>query len=202
MENQLKIQSIGDLITNSSTEVFTIIDEETITSIKNVMTLLGGKKLVERFDFFLDYCEAIDSNAETLVEAIESEYDGKLPEFDSEEDFMKEAILAVVDPRIIQYHYNLVDEKTGETKPFVYSEWDGDSKYLVPVKEIKDQKLKDYLKENLYKLCDDLNGGSSGWSYYPTVCVFPKDQSNTKDKEIASVAMGLPFLCSHTASYC
>jgi len=202
MENQLKIQSIGDLITNSSTEVFTIIDEGTINSIKNVMTLLGGKKLVERFDFFLDYCEAIDSNAETLAEAIVSEYDGKLPEFDSEEDFMKEAILAVVDPRIIQYHYNLVDEKSGEIKPFVYSIWDDDPKYLVPVKEIKDQKLKDYLKENLYKLCDDLNEGSSGWCYYPSVLVFPKDQSSTKDKEIAKAAMGLPFLCSHTATYC
>lgn len=204
MKDILRIQSIGDLITNSSTEVFTIIDKDVIEDIKNVMKLFGGEELVGRFDFFLDYCEVIESYSSSIIEEIKSEYDGVLPAdaYDNEDDFMLRIIATIVDPRVIEYHYNLVDENTGEKKPFVYSTWKEDSNYMVPVEPIKDHGLEQFLRDNIYEYCDNLNENSCEYYYYPTVCVFPKDPTNSRDVEIAKTASHLPFLCSHTASYC
>ena len=202
MKDMLRIQSIGDLITNSSTEVFTIIDEDVIKDIKNVMKIFGGEELVDRFDFFLDYCEVIENYSSSIIEELEDSYNGDLPPYEDEEYFMKEIIKSIVDPRVIEYHYNLIDDTTKETKPFVYSTWSEDSKYMVPVEELKDKALVDFLRDHIYEYCDNLNESSSDYYYYPTVCVFPKDKSNTRDAEIAKTASHLPFLCSHTASYC
>ena len=56
----VKIQSISDIITNSSTEVFMIADESSITTIKELIDAFMGQGFAdENFNVFIDYKSAI-----------------------------------------------------------------------------------------------------------------------------------------------
>lgn len=198
---KIKIQSIGDLITNSSTEVFTIIDENTINTIKNVVSIIAGEEVVNRFEFKLDYCECIENRVDDIIEYLLDSDDIEFVEDPDETDNekAKRIIASCIDMDIIKYHYNLAGD--GADKAFMYegySEWkfkktDEVTKY--------NEEVCSFLKDNIVNILDMCNENHE-WQNYPSIIVIPKDKHSKKDAEIANAIARLPFLCNHEATYC
>lgn len=198
---KIKIQSIGDLITNSSTEVFTIIDENTINTIKNVVSIIAGEEVVNRFEFKLDYCECIENRVDEIIEYLldnDIEFVEDPDETDNEK--AKRIIASCIDLDIIEYHYNLIGAG-GVAKVFMYEGY-GEGKFkktdeVTPYNE----EVCSFLKDNIVNILDMCND-SHEWQEYPSIVVIPKDKHNKKDVEIANTIARLPFLCNHEATYC
>ena len=194
----IKIQSIGDIITNSSTEVFTVITEGTIDSVKDIVASIGGQAIVDKFEFKLDYCEAIENLVSEIIESLSDKIDFDPKE--KEEETAKRIIASCVDQDIINYHYNLVGED-GIAKPFLYDTYSPGKYKKDDVVEPYDKGTCEYIKENIARIIDDINDDNS-WQNYPSLVVLPKDKSSESDKELAEKISNLPYLCDHTASYC
>lgn len=70
---KIQIQSIADIITNSSTEVYTVVDSNTIETIKSIAdSLLGKGEADKRFNFKLDWAS---SDRLDYLDEIEDLYD-------------------------------------------------------------------------------------------------------------------------------
>ena len=63
-----KIKSKTDVITNSSTEVFTIVDQELITRLQSLVDRLLGPGASGRFEFRLDYKSVFKELGEYEIE--------------------------------------------------------------------------------------------------------------------------------------
>lgn len=187
MKNNIKIQSVGDIITNSSTEVFTVIDSSVVNKMKEFIKVLLGEDAVERFKVDLDAEEGFcDLDSEELCEIIE----GKLSDIDDSIDFS-----------------SIVDEVGGEDdaadmiKFFYYP----NNKYLKSCNFDMNKfsnKLKDALKEiDIIDIVESINEGSD-YPTYPNLIVEAVDPSNKKDVEIAKKLASIPYFCETEARYC
>ena len=107
----MKIQSIGDLITNSSTEVFTIIDDSTISTIKEIVSTLAGPEILEKIDIKLDYCEMILENIDEIIDQFDGNNDVDLRKLENDEECEKDERIAYrliatyIDKDIIENHF-------------------------------------------------------------------------------------------------
>lgn len=63
-----KIKSKTDVITNSSTEVFTIVDQELITRLQSLVDRLLGPGASKRFEFKLDYKSVLEEMGDYAIE--------------------------------------------------------------------------------------------------------------------------------------
>lgn len=188
MRDRIKIQSEGDLITNSSTEVFTIVDENTIKSIRDIVVLLVGEEYADQFDYYLDYCEVIEGRSGEIAEMLLGE-GINVPEYiDSESDYKT----------LETYAYELIKNGVDEG---VWRMHYKDSPALKRVENAAKLDYASFLKENLPRLCDDTNQGHD-WQYYPSVVIIPKHPESEHDKKVAEKLMHLPYLCNHEATYC
>lgn len=114
MRKIFKVQSISDIITNSSTEVFMIYDEESIKQIKelvNAILDLGNYK--ERFDDLFE-CK-INFNEERLLDE-NPEYEG------------------LTEKELLEKAYEYDDDFRYEGYPIVNG-------YTITSKNVKDEKL-------------------------------------------------------------
>ena len=68
----MKIKSKTDVITNSSTEVFTVVDDSLLSKLQTLVDELLGPGASERFEFKLDYrqvfAELYEDNVKSLNE--------------------------------------------------------------------------------------------------------------------------------------
>ena len=65
-----KIKSKTDVITNSSTEVFTIVDQELITRLQGLVDRLLGPGASKRFEFKLDYKSVLEDLEEYEIKEL------------------------------------------------------------------------------------------------------------------------------------
>lgn len=65
-----KIKSKTDVITNSSTEVFTIVDQGLITRLQNLVDKLLGPGASKRFEFKLDYKSVLEDMEEYEIKEL------------------------------------------------------------------------------------------------------------------------------------
>lgn len=188
MTKTIKIQSEGDLITNSSTEVFTVINEDTIKSIRDIVVLLAEEEYANQFEYYLDWCEVIEDRAGEIADLMR--YDSvEVPEHIDSGSSNKEAwpfacslIKSVMPEKIWRKHYQ-------------------NSKDINNIEKAEDLECADYIKENIERLCLETNEGHD-WMMFPNVVIIPKNPNNEKDKKVAETLMHLPFLCDHSATYC
>lgn len=200
----MKIQSIGDLITNSSTEVFTIIDSGTIDTIKEIVSTLAGPEVLEKIDIKLDYCEMIQENIDEIIDYFADIKDvnlRKLENKDDEDDENDERIAyrliaTYIDKDIIENHF---------VSPFRYRHWDVQSKEYVHDEEVEPYNTEDLngvtAESFMEDIVESINDGRE-WKYYPSVVAIVKDKDDEKAKAVAGVIPNLPFICDHEASYC
>jgi len=186
-DTRIKVQSVGDIITNSSTEVFTIIDEDVIKDIMKVVEVLAGPEYVDKFVYKLDYIEMIterfDEIGQMLIDSgAELEVDPE-GDWDFVEPYVYRIIKSVIDEDIIKWHYDHgVPEELKDAEPL-------------------DESLAEVIKENIYKCCEDANENHE-WKQYPSLMIVPKDPSDKKLVEMAKTLEHLPFIANHEASYC
>ena len=64
----IKVKSKTDVITNSSTKVFTIVDNELITRLQSLVDRLLGPGASKRFEFKLDYKSVFEELGEYEIE--------------------------------------------------------------------------------------------------------------------------------------
>lgn len=198
----MKIQSIGDLITNSSTEVFTIIDSGTIDTIKEIVSTLAGPEILEKIDIKLDYCEMILENIDEIIDQFSDDYEVNLRKLENDEECEKDERIAYrliatfIDKDIIENHFDT---------PFRYRHWDEKASKYVHDEEVKPYNTEDLngvtAKSFIEDFVETINDGRD-WRYYPSVVAIVKDKDDEKAKAVAGVIPRLPFVCDHEATYC
>ncbi len=198
----MKIQSIGDLITNSSTEVFTIIDDSTISTIKEIVSTLAGPEILEKIDIKLDYCEMILENIDEIIDQFDGNNDVDLRKLENDEECEKDERIAYrliatyIDKDIIENHF---------PSPFRYRHWDEEASKYVHDEEVEPYNIEDLNGVTAKMFIDDfvenINEGRE-WRYYPSVVAIVKDKDDEKAKAVAGVIPSLPFVCEHEATYC
>lgn len=178
----IKIQSISDIITNSSTEVFMMADESSITTIKELIdTFMGQGFADENFNVFIDYKSAIADNyrEDELLDYINdmlSNNDEDIPE-----DLKK---LPEDLNRATIYNYLDIDTRYLDDKTVI--------KLTDEQIKILDDCCKDYVGSREYDDCP----------METRVVVIPKDTANEQHVAIANKLSGLANLYNTEACYC
>lgn len=179
----VKIQSISDIITNSSTEVFMIADESSITTIKELIDIFMGQGFAdENFNVFIDYKSAIVDNCRE---------DGLL-------DYIND-MLSNNDEDIPEDLKKLPEDLNRAT---IYNYLGRDARYLDDKTVIK---LTDEQIKILDDCCKDYIDYSHEYDDYPVetrVMVIPKDTTNEQHVTIANKLSGLANLYDTKACYC
>jgi len=198
----MKIQSIGDLITNSSTEVFTVIDDSTIDTIKEIVSTLAGPEILEKIDIKLDYCEMILETIDEIIDQFSDSNEVDLRKLENDDECEKDERIAYrliatyIDKDIIENHFDT---------PFRYRHWDDETCKYVHDEEVEPYSIEDLngvtAKMFIEDIVESINEGRE-WKYYPSVVAIVKDKDDKKATDVAGVIPSLPFICDHEASYC
>ena len=113
MKVDIKIQSISDIITNSSTEVFTVYrtsDKRAIKDLVNAILAVNGSC---RFDDLFELHMEIDGYAADLIY---DHYDGVSEQFETVHDFIK-YLETLSDKELVKYEDMLCDLYDYSPKP-------------------------------------------------------------------------------------
>lgn len=119
---QFNIQSFGDIITNSSTEVFPCCDETGLNGIKNLITEMI--KMFEPDKDFDDYFEIRQEYSDEFEECIENDHEfveDCFNEFCEKGNLSNDAILAK-SPKFLEYLHDcwLSDERNYNSNGYKY----------------------------------------------------------------------------------
>ena len=177
----VKIQSISDIITNSSTEVFMIADESSITTIKELIDAFMGQGFAdENFNVFIDYKSAIDYRGDELLDYINdmlSNNDEDIPE-----DLKK---LPKDLNRATIYNYLGIDARYLDDKTVI---------------KLTDEQIK--ILDDCCKYYIDYSHENDDCPVETRVMVIPKDTTNEQHAAIANKLSGLANLYDIKACYC
>jgi len=174
----VKIQSISDIITNSSTEVFMMANESSITAIKELIDAFMGQGFAdENFNVFIDYKSSIVDNyqEDKLLDYI----DDKLS--NNDEDISE-------DLKKLPKDLNLAT---------IYNYFGKEARYL-------DDKTVIKLTDEQIRILDDCCKDYVEWYEHPMethVVVIPKDTANEQHVAIANKLSCLADLYDTEAYY-
>ena len=183
----IKIQSISDIITNSSTEVFMIADESSITTIKELIdTFMGQGFADENFNVFIDYKSAIADNYRGggLLDYINDVL--LLYNNDEDEDIPKDLKKLPKDlNRATIYNYLGIDARYLDDKTVI---------------KLTDEQIK--ILDDCCKYYIDYSHEHDDCPVETRVMVIPKDTTNEQHAAIANKLSGLANLYDIKACYC
>lgn len=114
-EVKIKIQSVVDVITNSSTEIFMICTNNTIESAKKLLcelTKLSKDEVEKQFNFYLYAENAEEKYIDLYYSDIKSHYGPEFNVWSNSEIIMRDVIAGnlVLDETIGEFSANLMDE--------------------------------------------------------------------------------------------